>query len=71
MPMRLRDLHRRIRTIMVMVPASTWDAEEAQIVFEALARIVARRQAAGDVVDPVPLRPLGEPTAQLRDQLVV
>jgi hypothetical protein len=38
------DYNRRIRTILQQAPASSWTAEEAKIVWEALAQIVAKRQ---------------------------
>ena len=71
MPTRLRDTHRRIRTILAMAPAESWDASEAEIVWEALARIVAGRQAVSDVPHPVRLRTFGETSAELRDQFIV
>lgn len=40
----LADLHRRIRTVLAMAPASSWSVDEAQTVWNALAEILAGRQ---------------------------
>lgn len=65
------DVHRRIRTILPMVPVDSWTVEEAEIVWEALALILRQRQSGGDVVDLGAHRPLGESNGELADQLIV
>jgi hypothetical protein len=47
----LRDVHRRIRNILDVYPATSWDLSESQAVLAALAGIVRGRQAVGDVID--------------------
>ncbi|CAJ1505648.1 hypothetical protein [[Mycobacterium] burgundiense] len=43
--LRINGIRRRISTILDMAPASSWSAEEAEAVWEALAGIVAKRQS--------------------------
>ena len=50
-PNQLGDTHRRIRNILDVYPATTWTLDESMIILDALATIVRRRQAAGDVID--------------------
>jgi hypothetical protein len=43
---RLNDLHRRIRTILKMIPATDWTVDEAAKVWQTLVLIRRDRQAA-------------------------
>lgn len=48
---RIHDVHRRIRNILAVCPASDWTLEESQQVLAVLAQIVRAREARGDVID--------------------
>jgi hypothetical protein len=45
--LRRRDVHDRIRSVLDMAPASSWNLEESQMVLEALYGILLARQATG------------------------
>lgn len=46
----IEDVHRRVRNILDVYPATTWDLAEATEVLAALESIVRGRQAMGDVI---------------------
>jgi hypothetical protein len=50
-PNQLGDVHRRIRNILDVCPATSWTLDESVIILDALATIVRTRQAAADVID--------------------
>ena len=50
-PDKLGDIHRRIRNILDVCPATSWTLDESVIVLDALAAIVRTRQATRDVID--------------------
>ena len=50
-PNQLGDIHRRIRNILDVCPATSWTLDESVIILDALATIVRARQAARDVID--------------------
>lgn len=54
------DVHRRIRNVLDICPATSWNLEESKIVHDALQRIIRARQSDGDdVVDLTARRLLG------------
>lgn len=54
----LSDVQRRIRNILAVCPASTWELDESRAVLAALEQIVACRQTVGDVISISSGKPL-------------